>query len=249
MTKMFGNFTNDGLEEAGDRLGGGFIFETGVYAGKLTMAYAGQSGAQGSKATSITVLIDIDGKEFKETVWISNRDGENSYADKQDKNKKHPLPGFTTIDDLCLVSTGYGLADQDVEDKVVKIYNFDDKKDVPTNVPVLVNLLGKDVLVAITRQTVDKQRKTDAGYVNTGETRDENTIEKFFHVDTRRTVTEIKQQIDEPIFIDAWAGKNTGKTRNKAKGADGKTGAPGGHAGAPGATGGQQKPKNSLFGN
>lgn len=246
MTKMFGNLTTDGLEETGDRLGGGFLFESGVYTGTVKMAYAGTSGAQGSQAQSITVLIDFGGREFRETLWVTNRNGENSYADKKDPNKKHPLPGFAMVDDLCLVTTGHGLADQNVEEKVVKIYDFEQKKDVPTNMPVLVDLIGKPITSAVLKQTVDKQKKNDAGvYVNTGETRDENVTEKFFHADSRRTVTEIKQGIEEAIFIDAWAEKNTGKTRNRAKGGEGngKAGAPG--AGAPGAA---QKPKQSLFG-
>lgn len=245
MTKMFGNLTTDGLEESGDRLGGGFLFESGVYTGTVKMAYAGK--ASQSEATSITVLIDFDGREFRETLWVTNRNGENSYADKKDANKKHPLPGFTMVDDLCLVTTGHGLADQNVEEKVVKIYDFEHRKDMPTNVPVLVDLIGKPITAAVLKQTVDKQKKNDAGvYVNTGETREENTVDKFFHTESRRTVTEIKQGIEEAIFIDAWDQKNKGKTRNRAKGGadNGKAGAPG--AGAPGAA---QKPKQSLFGN
>lgn len=248
MTKMFGNLKTEGLEEAGDRLGGGVLLESGIYTGKLKMAYAGTSSAQGSKSQFVTLLIDIDGRELRETVYVTSRDGDNFYADKKDPKKKHPLLGFTSIDDLCLVTTGHGLADQDIEEKVVNIYDFDKKADVPTNAPVLVDLLGKDVMIAVVKQTVDKQRKDDAGnYVNTGETRDENTIEKFFHVESRRTVTEIKNGIEEAIFIDAWAEKNKGKTRNKAKGGQGNTGAPGAKA-APGA-GVAQKPKSSLFGN
>lgn len=249
MTKMFGNLTNEGLEEAGDRLGGSVLFPTNVYEGVVKMAYAGK--AQSSNAQSVTVIIELDGKEFRETHWVTNKNGENSWQDKTDPKKKHPLPGFTSIDDLCLVTTGYGLADQDIEEKVVKIFDFEQKKDVPTNVPVLVNLLGKPVFVAVVQQTVDKQKKTDAGYVNTGETRNENIAEKFFHHETRRTVTEIKQGLDEAIFMDAWKEKNAGQPpRNKAKGADGKSGAPGagGNAGAPSASA-AQKPAKSLFGN
>lgn len=247
--KMFGNLTKEGLEESGDRLGGGALLDTNLYAGVVTLAYAGQSQAEGSKAQFVTVHIKVNNTEFKETYYVTNRNGENFYTDKQDKNKHHPLPGFTNVDDLCLVTTGFGLADQDIEEKVVKIYDYEKKAEVPTNVPVLVDLLGKEVLVAVIRQTVDKQKKNDSGvYTNTGETRDENIADKFFHAESRRTVTEIQQGIEEAVFIDAWVEKNAGKPpRNKAKGGDGKAGAPGASAGAPGA-GAAQKPKTSLFG-
>lgn len=245
--KMFGNLTKEGLEESGDRLGGGALLESGVYTGIVTLAYAGKSQATGSDAQFVTVHVKVGNTELRETHYVTTRAGDNSYPDKKDASKKHPLPGFTNVDDLCLVTTGFGLADQEMEEKVVNLYDFEKKADVPTNVPVLTSVLGKEVTVAVLKQTVDKQKKNDAGdYKNTGETRDQNIADKFFHSETRRTVTEIKQGIEEAIFIDAWEAKNSGKTINKAKGGDGKAGAPG----APGASAGAaaQKPKTSLFG-
>lgn len=244
--KMFGNLSTEGAEEAGDFLGGGGLLETQVATGVVTLAYAGKSQADGSEAQSVTYHIKIGNTEFRETQWITKRNGDSTYPDKKDPSKKHPLPGFTTVNDLCLVTTGFGLIDQDLEDKVVNLYDFEAKSDVPTNVKVLTGLLGKEVTVAVLKQTVDKQKKNDAGlYSNTGETRDENVAEKFFHTETRRTVAEIKNNIEEAIFIDKWEEKNHGKTRNKAKGGDGKAGAPGAPGGMTGAA--APKPKTSLF--
>lgn len=244
MTKMFGNLTGDNLEKDGDRLGGGGLLESGAYDGTVKLAYAGT--AQASNAQSVTVHIDVDGHEFRETYWITNRNGENFYTDKQDPSKKRPLPGFTSVDDLCLVTTGMPLAEQPVEEKVVKLYDFDAKAEIPKNVPVLVELLGKPVTVGILKQTVDKQRKNDAGvYENTGETRDENVADKYFHQETKRTVTEGREGIEEASFYPKWVEKNAGKTRIKAKGAQGNTGTPGRPTAAPGAA---PAPKKSLFG-
>lgn len=225
MGNMFGKLTADGLETAGDRIGGSSVLESGVYEGVVKLAYAGK--ARASAAQSITVHIDLGGREHRETFWITNKVGENFYPDKKDANKRQPLPGFTMVDDLCLVTTGLPLSEQTVEDKVVALYDFDAKKEVPTNVPVLTDLLGKPVTVAVIRQTVDKQKKDTAGnYVNTGETREENVTDKFMHQETHRTVTELRQPTVDAIFYDKWAAKNTGVTRNKAKGVEGKTGAP-----------------------
>jgi hypothetical protein len=241
--KMFGNLTTDGLEEAGDFLGGGGLLDTGVYPATVKLAYAGKS--QSSESQSVTVHLDVNGLEVRETFWVTNRNGDNSYADKKDPKKKHPLPGFVSVDDLCLVTTGHGLTEQDIEEKVVKLYDYEAKKDLPQNVPVLVDLLGKNLHVALVRQIVDKQKKNDAGvYVNTGETREENVIDKVFHFDSRRTVSEIRNKIAEPIFIEKWAEKNAGKTRNRSKGAEGNAGVPG----AKSAPAPSPKPKNSLFG-
>lgn len=248
MGNMFGNLTTEGLQEVGDRLGGSSALESGLYDGVVKLAYATKS--RSSNAQGIVVSIDVGGREVRETFWVTNKNGENFSVDKKDPKLKTPLPGFTSMEELCLVTTGLGLAETTIEEKVVNIYDFEAKKELPQNVPVLMDVIGKPVSIGVVRQTVDKTAKDSAGeYKPTGETRDENVIDKFFHQESHRTVTEIRQQIAEPIFYEKWGVKNTGVTRNRAKGADGaKTGAPG-RPGAPAAAGaaGGAKARPSLF--
>lgn len=246
---MFKNFSNEGLEESGDTLGGGFEpLSTALYDAKIKLAYVGNAAS--SKAMSITFHADINSKEYRETVWISNRNGENFYADKQDAQKKHPLPGYTLVDDLCMFITETPLSDQVTEEKTIKLYSFDEKKDIPTKVQVLTGLLGGEVKLGILRQIVDKQKKnpSSGAYENTGETRTENVTDKVFHPETGRTLNEYRHEIETPEFLEAWDKKNTGNDRNKAKGvaAGGNTGLAG--TGKPGGLGGGSSAKTSLFG-
>lgn len=251
MSKMFGNMTKDGLEAAGDRIGGGGLFDSGVYTGKIKLAYAGKSSGG---AQFVAVHLDLGGKEYRETCYVSTKTGDNFTIDKNDPKKKNPMMGFTTIDELCMMSTGMPLSDQDVEDKVVSLYDFDSKKDVPTNVPVLIDLLGKDITVAIFKSIVDKQEKDSNNvYQNTGKTREENTIDKVFHAETGRTTTECLDGKDIAIFLPKWKEKNTGVTRDRVKGAAGKSGVPGQKAGGSlfqqsGAAAGGTPAKKSIFG-
>lgn len=252
MTKMFGNMTKDGLEASGDRIGGGGLFDSGVYTGKVKLAYAGKSAGG---AAFMAVHLDLGGKEYRETIYISNKAGENFYVDKNDPKKKQPMPGFVTIDELCMMTTGLPLAEQDFTDKVVSLYDFDTKKDVPQNVPCMLDVMGKDITVAIFKDTVDKQEKDSQGqYQNTGKTREENVIDKFFHADSGRTTTECLAGMETAIFLPKWKEKNTGVTRDRVKGAAGKSGVPGGKAGgslfqAGAANGNQGAPaKKSIFG-
>lgn len=243
--KMFGNMTTDGLETSGDRLGGGGVQESGAYDAKIKAAYVGK--AQNSNAQSITVMLDAGGREIRQTIWITTKDGNNFYPDKQDPTKRHILPGFATIDELCLLTTGQPLSEQSVEDKVLSLYDFEAKKEIPQNVPVLTALTGQPITVGLIKQIVDKNKKDSAGnYVPSGETREENEIDKFFHHDTKMTVTEYREGLEEAVFYPKWVEKNRGKTRNRAKGAEGKAGAPGRPAGAPPAAQ-NQAPKTSLF--
>ena len=245
---VFGNLKNDGLEETQDRLGGFNVRDTDAYEATIKVAYAGQAQ---SGARNVTLVLLLADGEYTETIYVTNKAGENWFLNKQDNSKKVPLPGFTTIDDICLVTTGKPLAEQDTEEKVVKIYDYDERKELPKAVPMLVDLIGQTLFLGIVQQTVDKNQKNDSTgeYEPTGETRDENVIEKVFHDPTKMTVVEARQGATEPVFFEKWLSKNKGNIRNKAKGADGKgaqSGRPGG--GAPQSGNGGQKKTSSLFG-
>lgn len=245
---IFGNLTNEGLEETTDRLGGFQIRATDIYPATIKAAYAGQSAGG---ARNVTIVVELPDGEYSETIYVTNKKGENWFLNQNDKSKKVPLPGFTTIDDICIVTTGKPLAEQDSEEKVVKIYDFDERKELPKAVPMLVDLIGQTLFLGIVQQTVDKNQKNDSTgeYEPTGETRDMNVIEKVFHDPTKMTVVEARQGATEPVFFEKWLSKNKGNIRNKAKGADGKgtqSGRPGGGAQQSGAGG--QKKTSSLFG-
>ena len=235
---IFAKLTTDNIEESKDVLGGSFEPKpTGVYDAVIKLAYEGK--ARNSDAQSITIHADIDGDEFRETLWITNKQGVNYYTSKDEAKKKMPLPGFTTVDDLCLLTTGHPLAEADTEEKVLKLYDFTERKELPKNVLVLVDLIGQPVKLGILREINDKQKKDDSGdYVNTGETRTENTINKVFHSETGRTVSEYRHEVETPEFMTAWKTKNAGKDRNRAKGVSGSgsgstgTGLPGASAGS-----------------
>lgn len=244
MSNMFGNLSSDGLEQQEDRLGGYTVFPTGIYTGTVKMAYGIQSqhGAKG-----VQLILDLDGKEYRETVYVTNRNGENFFLNKQDASKKVPLPGFTTINDICAVTTELALADQDVEEKMVKVYDTNTKTEVPKAVPTLVNLLGKTVSVAINENIENKTVQQNGKYVPVAEERRTNTIEKVFHTESKMTVAELMRGDGKADFWDKWAEKYTGQARDKRTIKDGQGGAPGRPGVAPAA--GATAPKRSLFGN
>lgn len=245
MGKLFGKLTTDKLEQAEDRLGGAQPLESGIYDAVVKMAYAGES-ARG--AAFVTVIFDINGRELRSTQYVTKATGENYYADKNDPKKKHPLPGFTVINDLCLLTTGEELSDQNTEEKLVKIYDFETKKEVPTEVPVLVDLLNKEIKVGLVREIVWKTKRDDSGnWVDTNETRMQNEIDKLFHHETMKTVVEYRQEVETPEFYNAWKERNTGRDRDRTAGGAGASGSTGAGSTGTGRPGGQSQ-KKSLFG-
>ena len=232
----------DVVENETDSVGGSSgPLESGAYPAKVEVAYVKKAA---SGAVGVVLLLKTSsGRELRTTEWVQSGDAKgnnNFYVDKRSGEKRY-LPGFNTVNSLCLLTAGIELYDVTTKTKLVDIYDFDLKKDIPTEVEVITDIIGKDIIVGAIRQTVDKQQKDDSGtYVNTGETRDENEINKFFRASDKLTTAEIRAESTEPAFHNTWAEKWTGVTRNKAKG-----GAAAGPAGTVAAS--NAAPQKSLF--
>ena len=236
--------SDDGIAQEKDSSGGNAPLESGLYNCKVNMAYLNKSA--GGALGLVLNLQAEGGREVRQTLWMTSgtaKGATNFYTDKN--GEKQYLPGFNHANGLCLLSVGKEISQMDTETKVVKIYSPEAKAEVPTKVEVLTDLLGKEILVGLLKQTVDKTKKNDSGfYMPTGETRDENEIDKLFRAADRMTTAEIRAKASEASFAMTWETKNAGVTRNKAKGA-----AAGGTAGVPMMpTGGTKKPATSLFG-
>lgn len=248
---LFKDMTTDGLEETQDRLGGGqHIFETDIYTGTIKAMYAGQSQ---SGAHNITLIVDFGGKEYRETIYYTNKNGKNYFFNKDDPTKKVPLPGFTVIDDICLSVTGAPLCEQATEEKVVKVWNFDAKKEEPKAVPMITAALGKTISLGVVKQLENKATKQGDEYVPTTEVRTSNYIDKVFHTESKMTVVEAKAGKTEGEFWDAWLKRNQGQERDKRTIKDGEGGAAGrpaprSSATPPQAGGSGAAPRKSLFG-
>ena len=226
-----------------DSIGGSGPLESGLYPMTIAMAHikVADSGAMGLVLTMKTE----DKKEVRQTLWMTAgkaKGGNNYYTDKN--GDKQYLPGYLQANAIALLAAGKEISEMDTEEKVIPLWNADAKAEVPTKVPAIMDLIGKEIIVGLIKQTVDKTTKNDAGtYVPTGETREENEIDKIFRASDKMTTAEIRAQATEPTFYTTWEAKWTGVTKSRAKGATGTAGAPGAKA-----AGASTKPTTSLFG-
>jgi hypothetical protein len=243
---MFENMTNEGHEKTEDRLGGFSRLETDIYLGTVKVAYGSKAD---SGAMAVNLIIDCNGQEHRETVYVSNRKGETFFLNKDDNTKKVSLPGFTLVNDLCLVAAGVPLSGVTTEEKIVNVYDYEQRKELPKSVPVITDLLGKKAFFAITKQIVNVNEKKGDEYVATAKTREENVIDKVFEEHTRMTVAEATAAHEtgkpgEAKFFDAWKERNAGKTRDKRSIKDDTAG----KAGGPPQSGSTGAARPSLFG-
>lgn len=235
---MFNQEDLQGVEEQQDRLGGQYTVDSGLYDATIKLAYI--TNSQSSKAKCVVTVLDLNGFELTTRTWVTNSQGKPTY---EKNNKKFTLPGYELINDMCLMSTGIGLAEQTIEDKTIKVYDPNEQKEVDKNMPVITSVLGKPVTVAVLKVIENKQKKgNDGKYHDINEKREINEIDKFFHTETKMTTVEVmkKTQIAEAdLFYTKWGEKNSGKTRDKYKEVAGT--APSSGSGAP------SKQSKSLF--
>ena len=247
MSLLAGLTTSEEINNETDSVGGGGVLDTDLYTSRITMAYLDKSkgGAIGLNVHFETA----DKRNFKQTLWVASGDAKgnkNYYENKQ--GEKNYLPGFLHADAICLLTVGKGLAQMDTETKVVNIYSFEAKADVPTQVEVLVDLLNQEIMVGLQKQLVDKKTKGDNGqYVPTGDTREENEIDKIFRATDGFTTAEIRAKADEAKFVHTWKEKNEGKVRDRTDKSGGQSGAPRPAGGGQAAASGGAKPRQSLF--
>lgn len=198
------------LEKAQDTVGGFQPIDPGVYLATIKMMY-GLESQNGAKGVFLELETE-DGKTHRETVYVTNRKGENFYVRD---GKKFPLPGFSTIKDLCMLTTEKSLAEQNFEDKVVKVYDPEAKAEVPKNMPVNTGMIGKKVKVGIQQSLENKQVKQGNEYVPTEEERTVSSINKFFHHDRDLTLNEALDRKTEAEFIHKWKDRYEGQVQDK----------------------------------
>lgn len=234
---MFDNLKmSDDVQQEKDVLGGAGLFESDVYDFTIKLAFVSKAD---SGATAINVhLQDDNNRTYREQLWVTSgtAKGCKNYYEKD--GQKHYLPGFLLANALSVLSLNKPLSDLVPEEKVVPLWDKEQQKELPTKVPVIVDLIGKRISAAILKITQDKTADTgrvENGkkiYEATGETYDSNILDKFFRIGDGLTVPEINAGATQGAFKDAWIAKNKGTVKNKAKGA--KT-VPGGGANRPAA--------------
>lgn len=262
MSNLFGNLKEKtkNAEAAKDTLGGQFgAKETDIYTGDVKVAYVGKAD---SGADWIQLIVEnmknSDGTpagEFRGQIYFTSGKEKGNKPTYEKNGKEYYLPGYTVVNDMLLMATGKELFESDFEEKIVKVYDFEQKAEVNKSVMVPIDLIGQEITFALEKSIEAKQSKGDDGkYHDNGETREVNEIQKMFHPELLVTVIEAQEaekaekelSKELAVFYAAWLEKNKGKTRDKTQGnATGKAGTPP----KPGANGGTASAGGkSLFG-
>ena len=205
-----------------DSVGGSRILESDVYTFKVDVAFMSVATSE-AVALNLHLTDEATDKQLRTQLWVKSgklKGGKNTSTNSNGDVRY--LPGFLAADALCLLTLGETLADQEkyMKKLAVKVYDFDEKKDVSKQVDAIDTLTGVTIKAGVIKRIVDINEKDDNGnWVPSGRTREVNEIDKFFRESDNFTVPEIKSQADAADFIDTWLAKWKGKEDNRAKGA------------------------------
>lgn len=243
---LLSTLTSDSsIADEKDIIGGSRVLNSDLYNFKIVHAYVTKS--DGGAVGLVLNLKNDAGQELRSTQWMTSgtAKGAKNYYEKD--GERHYLPGYNMANALCLLTVGKEISQIETEQKVIPVYNSEAKGEIPTKVEMLTDLLGQEISAGVIKQKVDKTKKnpTTGTYEPTGETREENEIDKFFRTRDRMTTAEIRAKAETAAFADTWIAKWQGKERDRSKGA-----AAAGTAGLPNkpAAATAAKPTTSLFG-
>lgn len=178
-----------------DFLGGGFkALPTDIYPATIKYAYIGKSNS--SKARSFNICAVINKQEVTGQIWMTNGEGGVTYKDRNTGEEKN-LPGYNQVNAICMLLVGKEVGECDMEYKILNLYDYNAKQEVPQSVPCLTELHGLNCQIAVQEQIVDKNQQGDDGkYYPTGETRNVNEFIKFFPEDKLVTLSELAHFIE-----------------------------------------------------
>ena len=226
--------TDETIANERDSVGSGGVLDSALYNFNVALAYIAKSAGG---ALGLTLHLKTDaGRELRQTLWMTSgtaKGCKNYYEDKQ--GEKQFLPGWNTINAVCLLGAGIPLTDIEPEKKKIMLYSYDAKAEVPTEVVVLTELTGKTITMGVQEVRENKTALNEAlgKRVPINEERKSNQINKVFRTRDHLTVAEITAGVEEATFYSAWDKKNTGVMVDKYK--EVAQGPAGAKAGAPAA--------------
>jgi hypothetical protein len=190
-----------------DSLGGNYVKPTALYPCQIDMAYMGKAKS-GALSLNLHLKLASDKSIVRQTLWVTSGDkkgNKNYYVNKN--GKKFLLPDMQLADQIARITAGKPMADLNVEPKTIKLWDRDAQAEKPQKVPVVTDMLGQPILVALMKHRENKNVNDGSGnYVPSKDERVFNDIDKVFHPDGY-SVTEKEAEAEEAKFHKQWAEK------------------------------------------
>lgn len=182
---------------------GGFTLPTGLYPMVIENAYLDKTDT-GAMMMHVHLKRKVGGNQvYRFNNCIVSGDAKGNKPTYIKDGKEYPLPGYSQMNQICKIAAGVTLGQIEPEKKLVKLYDFDAKAEVPREVPVVTQIVGQEILVGIRLRRENKRAQQNGKWVDTNEAREFNEIDKVFYPDGF-TVTEKAAEAEEASFVEKW---------------------------------------------
>ena len=182
------------------------VLDSGLYQGVLKYLYFTESA---SKAIAANLVIDINGLARNFTLWISYKNGV-LFKENPQTHQKEYLSNYKKINALAFCATGKPLDQLTQEEKTIKIFNRETRKEEPTQAMCIVELINKPICIGLKKVNHHvEQKQLDGSYLPTDKTVFINDIDKFYN-----TEGKIAQEISSGSpreYADKWLKNNKGR--------------------------------------
>jgi hypothetical protein len=145
---------------------------------------------------------------YRHTIYITSGDAKGNKPYYEKNGKKHPLPGYSLADQISRITAELPISQIAPEKKLVKLWDFDASAEIPREVPVVTEMVNKEILVGLHLVRENKRSNSNGTWVDTNEAREFNEINKVFFPDGM-TVTEKAAEAETAAFVGKWAKANT----------------------------------------
>lgn len=209
---------DDSYEKVTEGLDSFHLLDSDMYKVRIKYGYLNQSEA-GSLSLNLCVsLLDHDNREVNLPGLLltgTNKKGNKNHYVKNDK--KYLFNTYVLADNISMLTTGKSIVKLPTEKKIIKKYNYDDKKEVPTEVDMFPDLENQEIYMCIMHVETNKQRRREDGtYATLSETKFLNRPEHVCSVDTGKTQIETAESL-EAEFGAKWVKKWKGKIKKEIK--------------------------------
>ena len=202
--------TTEKVEKPKDSLGGVQVRPSAINTFKIKNIYFLPAVPSGAMMCHLTVT-DEAGLDYRESICVASGDAKgNKSTYTNAKGEAHYLPGYIIINDIAMLTIETDITDLETETITVKHYDKEAKKEVPTEVEVVTEMIGEEVQLAIKHIIKNKQEQINGKYVDVNDRREINEIAAAFHSESDQTLNEAIADTDAE-FKQKWLDKNEGK--------------------------------------
>lgn len=178
MEKLDLSLNGMNASEAFESAGTTSVLDTGLYQAMLKAVYLDTTKGGTPVANAV---VEINGLTKTFPMYIAYKDTKKPV--KVVNGQRQVIPGYKQLNSLAYCATGLTIDALTQEEKVIKVYDWNTRKEEPQTVLAFSELMGKQIAVGIKKVEKHKTAKVNGQYLPTTETYFTNEIDRYYTPD------------------------------------------------------------------